>query len=67
MLQPNQLHRFNETQSISVKITMGSFRKREWQWQRREAIKKSYNGILVPVRTSFGLRWRGGKTYNVST
>ena len=26
-----------------------------------------YLGILVPVRTSFGLRWRGGKTYNVST
>ena len=26
-----------------------------------------YNGILVPVRTSFGLRRRGGKTYNVST
>ena len=25
------------------------------------------NGILVPVRTSFGLRRRGGKTYNVST
>ena len=25
-----------------------------------------YNGILVPVRTSFGLRRRGGKTYNVS-
>ena len=27
----------------------------------------AYNGILVPVRTSFGLCWRGGKTYNVST
>ena len=27
----------------------------------------SRNGILVPVRTSFGLRRRGGKTYNVST
>ena len=26
-----------------------------------------YNGILVLVRTSFGLRRRGGKTYNVST
>ena len=26
-----------------------------------------YCGILVPVRTSFGLRRRGGKTYNVST
>ena len=26
-----------------------------------------YNGILVPVRTSFGLRRRGGRTYNVST
>ena len=26
-----------------------------------------YNGILVPVRTSFGLRRCGGKTYNVST
>ena len=26
-----------------------------------------YNGMLVPVRTSFGLRRRGGKTYNVST
>ena len=25
-----------------------------------------YNGILVPVRTSFGLRRRGGKTYNIS-
>ena len=25
------------------------------------------NGILVPVRTSFGLRRHGGKTYNVST
>ena len=25
-----------------------------------------YNGILVPVRTSFGLHRRGGKTYNVS-
>ena len=25
----------------------------------------SYNGILVPVRTSFGLRRRGGKTQNV--
>ena len=25
-----------------------------------------HNGILVPVRTSFGLHWRGGKTYNVS-
>ena len=24
-------------------------------------------GILVPVRTSFGLRRRGGKTYNAST
>ena len=23
------------------------------------------NGVLVPVRTSFGLRRRGGKTYNV--
>ena len=22
-----------------------------------------YNGMLVPVRTSFGLRRRGGKTY----
>ena len=26
-----------------------------------------YNGILVPVRTSFGLRRRGGKMYNVLT
>ena len=25
------------------------------------------NGMLVPVRTRFGLRRRGGKTYNVST
>ena len=25
-----------------------------------------YNGILVPVRTSFVLRRCGGKTYNVS-
>ena len=25
------------------------------------------NGILVPVRTSFGLRRRGVKTHNVST
>ena len=23
---------------------------------------EAYNGILVPVRISFGLRWRGGKT-----
>ena len=27
----------------------------------------TYNGILVPMKTSFGLRRRGGKTYNVST
>ena len=27
----------------------------------------NFNGILVPVRTSFSLRRRGGKTYNVST
>ena len=27
----------------------------------------SYNGILVHVRTSVGLRRCGGKTYNVST
>ena len=26
-----------------------------------------YNGILVPVRISFGLPWYGSKTYNVST
>ena len=26
----------------------------------------NYNGILVPVRTSFGLHRRGGKTYSVS-
>ena len=26
----------------------------------------NYNGILVPVRTGFGLRRRGGKTYNIS-
>ena len=26
-----------------------------------------YNGILVPVRTSFSLRRRSGKTKNVST
>ena len=26
-----------------------------------------HHGILVPVRTSFGLRRHGGKTYNVST
>ena len=26
-----------------------------------------YNGMLVPVRTRFGLRRCGGKTYNVST
>ena len=26
-----------------------------------------YNGILVPVRTSFGLCWHGSKMYNVST
>ena len=26
-----------------------------------------YNGILVPVRSGFGLRRRGSKTYNVST
>ena len=26
-----------------------------------------YNGILVPVRASFGLRWRSGKTCNGST
>ena len=25
----------------------------------------SYDGILVPVRTSFGLRQCGGKTYDV--
>ena len=25
-------------------------------------LNSAYNGILVPVRTSFGLRWRGGKT-----
>ena len=30
-------------------------------------LKYMYNGILVPVRTSFGLRRCGGKTYNVST
>ena len=26
-----------------------------------------YNGILVPVRASFGLRWCGSKTYTVHT
>ena len=26
-----------------------------------------FNGILVHVRTSFGLRQRGGETHNVST
>ena len=26
----------------------------------------SYNGILIPVRTSFGLRRRGSDTRNVS-
>ena len=26
-----------------------------------------YNGMLVPVRTCFNLRWRREKTYNVST
>ena len=30
-------------------------------------VRSGYNGILVRVRTSFGLRGRGGKTYNVST
>ena len=30
-------------------------------------LDKNYNGIiLVPVRTSFGLRQHGGKAYNVS-
>ena len=29
--------------------------------------KNSYNGILVPVRTSFGLCRHSGKMYNVST
>ena len=30
-------------------------------------LDKNHNGIiLVPVRTSFGLRQRGGKAYNVS-
>ena len=28
---------------------------------------KYYNGILIPVRTSFGLRQSGSKVYNVST
>ena len=31
------------------------------------AQQRTHNGILVPVRTSFGLRRRSGKTYNVST
>ena len=26
-----------------------------------------HNGMLVPVRTSFNLRWRRETTYNVST
>ena len=29
------------------------------------SVQVIYNGILVPVRTSFGLRWHGGKMYNV--
>ena len=35
----------------------------------RKMITKKHisNGILVPVRTGFALRLRGGKTYNVST
>ena len=41
------------------------------QWNRMAGVLKvslfNFNGILVPVRTSFGLRRRGGKTYNVST
>ena len=31
-----------------------------------DKINQYFNGILVPVRTSFGLRRRGGKRYNVS-
>ena len=33
----------------------------------RTSLMVKNNGILVPVRTSFGLRRCGGKTYNVST
>ena len=37
------------------------------QMTERKSDSQTYNGILVPVRISFGLRWRSGKTYNVST
>ena len=37
----------------------------DWFYSFSKGVK--YNGILVPVRTSFGHRRRGGKTYNVST
>ena len=32
-----------------------------------ETLRQSNHGILIPVRTSFDLRRRAGKTYNVST
>ena len=36
----------------------------EFTWSQRLFF---YNGILVPVRTSFGVRRRSGTTWNVST
>ena len=47
----------DDTEDTSAEVRLVAFSK----------LFTAYNGMLVPVRTSFGLHRRGGKTYNVST